>query len=88
MRSPLQPVLDIPQLAGLSITPGFPLEQKLAGAGLPAEVREAQEREAFRFAKATPLAISSRKAAEFDEAGLARMKRQREGLQRSSSGAQ
>ena len=81
VRPSLQPVLDIPQFAGLSITPGFPLEQKLAGAGLPAKVREAQEGEAFRFAKATPLAIPSRKAAEFDEAGLARMKRRREGLQ-------
>ncbi len=33
VRPPPQPVLDIPQLAGLSITPGFPLEHELAGAG-------------------------------------------------------
>ncbi len=33
VRPPLQPVLDIPQLVGLSITPEFPLEHELAGAG-------------------------------------------------------
>src|SRR5882757_1994901 len=46
--------------------------------GARADMREAQEVERLRFAKATPCAVGRREAAELDQARLVRVQRQRE----------
>jgi hypothetical protein len=79
------PVHALPQLLldGLkscthAVPSRFPLDEESASPRFSADEHETQELEGFRFAKATPLAVLRRVAAELDKTGLVRMKRQRE----------
>src|SRR6266704_7015552 len=56
----------------------FPLDEETASPRFSADEHETQELEGFRLAKVAPLAVLRRMAAELDETGLVRMKRQRE----------
>src|SRR6266699_6471130 len=56
----------------------FPLDEETASPRFSADEHETQELEGFRLAKAAPLAVLRRIAAELDKTGLVRMKRQRE----------
>src|ERR1019366_357548 len=55
--------------------PSYP---KVAASGFIANEHKAQELEGFRFGAPAPLAVLRRKATELNQAGLLRMKRQRE----------
>ena len=60
-----------------AVAPGFPFDEELAATRLAADEGEAQEVEGLRLAEPAPLAVRRREAAELDQAGLVRMKRQR-----------
>src|SRR5271166_1393665 len=78
VHAPSQFLLHLPQLRRHAVTPGLPLELKVAPAVLAADEGEAQEVEGLRPAQPARLAPRRRVAAELDQAGLLRMQRQRE----------
>src|SRR5271166_2056455 len=78
VHAPPQFFLHLPQLRRHAVTPGLPLELKVAPAVLAADEGEAQEVEGSRLAQPALLSIGPCVAAELDQAGLLRMQRQRE----------
>jgi len=70
--------LDVLKLGPHAVTPGFPLKFESTSAGFAADVGEAQKREGLRFAETTSIAVGRCETTECDQAGLVRMKRQRE----------
>src|SRR5580704_3508363 len=78
MHSLAQRLLDLLQLCPPAVAPGLTLDLELALAGFTADEGEAEEVEGLRLAEPALLAIDRRKAAELDQAGLVRMKLQRE----------
>src|SRR5882757_9051602 len=71
-----QLLLDGLQLRPHAVAPGFPLAEELAPTRLATDKSEAQEVEGLRLAEPAPLAVRRRMAAELDQAGLVRWKRQ------------
>src|SRR5215210_337742 len=83
MPSPPQLLLDVLELRPHPVAPGLAHELELALAGLAADEGEAEEVEGFRFAKGAPGPFGRRVASERNQAGLLRMKRQRESVEPS-----
>jgi hypothetical protein len=77
MHAPPQFLLDGLQLDPHAIPTGLPFDLEFTPASFIADEDEAQEGEGLRFAEPAPLSVLHRKAAELDEPGLLRMKRQR-----------
>src|SRR5580704_12537136 len=78
MHAPSQFLLDGLELRPHSIAPGFPHNEELALTCALTDEGEAQDVEGLRLAEPAPSTSIRRKAAEFDQAGLVRMERQRE----------
>src|SRR6202022_126686 len=76
--SSLQRFLDFPELRTHAVPTRRPPDPEVAPSGFVANEHEAQEPEGLRFRTSTLLAVLRRKAAELNQAGLVRMKRQRE----------
>src|SRR5437868_2218794 len=76
-----QRLLDLPEPRPHAVAPGPAGEQEVAPTAAAADEDEAQEGEGLRLAEPTLRAPGRRSAAELDQAGLLRMKRQRELLQ-------
>src|SRR6266566_3036065 len=74
-------LLDLRELCPHAITPGSPFEEEFAPSRLTADVDEPQELEGLRLSEPAPSASVRRMAAKLDQAGLLRIKRQRELLQ-------
>src|SRR5271166_1384582 len=79
-RAPMPPefLLDRTQLGAHPVAPRFSPKQKAAASGAPADMRESEEVECLRFARAAPLSVRRSEAAELDETRLVGMHRQRE----------
>src|SRR5271167_1624172 len=78
MHPPSQLLLDLPELPPHTIPPGSPFEEEFAPSGLTADVGEPQELEGLRLSEPAPSAPVRRMATKLDQAGLLRIKRQRE----------
>src|SRR5229473_6305748 len=70
--------LDFLQLGPHAVAPGLPLKLEGSPSRFAADEHKTQEPEGLRLAEPALLAVLCRKAAELDQAGLIRMKRQRE----------
>src|SRR5262249_13879276 len=81
MHSPSQFLLDLPELGPHAIAPCGPLHEELPTAVAFADEGEAKEVEGLRLAEPALSASFRCEAAEFDLAGLVRMKWQREPLE-------
>src|SRR5271165_4588854 len=77
VHAPSQFLLDGLQLRPHAVASGLPLDEELARPRLAADEGEAQEVEGLRLAEPAPLAVRRCEAAELDQTGLVRMKRQR-----------
>src|SRR5271166_3523386 len=71
-------LLDFPELRFHAIPARLPPDSEVATTSLVANEHEAKEREGLRFGEPALLAVLRREAAELNQAGLVRMKRQRE----------
>ena len=78
VSSPAQLLLDFLEPRTAAVAPGLPFKLENPPAGSAADQCKAQEVESFRLAEAALLAVVHRVAAEFDQPGLLRVKRQRE----------
>jgi len=81
VHPPPQLRLDGLQLGASAFAAGSSLELEPAAPIAATDMRQAQEREAPRFAEATSGAILGCKPAEFDQPGLVPIERQPEGFQ-------
>src|SRR3984893_13289730 len=78
VHSMSQCLLDFPERRAHAVAARLPPDPEVAPSGFIANEHEAQELEGFRFGTSAPLAVLRRKATELNQAGLLRMKRQRE----------
>src|ERR1019366_8822981 len=76
--SSLQRFLDLPELRTHAVPTCLPPDPEVASSGFIANEHEPQELEGLRFGTSALLAVLGRKAAELNQTGLVRMKRQRE----------
>src|SRR5271157_306487 len=76
--SSLQRFLDFLELHTHAVAPRLPPDPEVAPSGFIPNEHEPQELEGLRFGEPALLAVLRRKAAELNQAGLVRMKRQRE----------
>ena len=83
VHAPSQFLFDGFKLRPHPVASGFPFNEELAALRLAADEGEAQEVEGLRLAEPAPLSVRRREAAELDQAGLVRMKRQRNSFNRS-----
>ena len=78
MHSASQRLLDFPELGPHAVAARLPFELEITPQRFAADQHKTQELEGLRFGKPTLLAVLRRKAAELNQAGFVRMKRQRE----------
>src|ERR1700730_11670068 len=78
VHSMSQCLLDFPERRAHAVAARLPPDPEVTPLGFIENEHEAQELEGFRFGTSAPLAVLRRKATELNQAGLLRMKRQRE----------
>ena len=81
VHPPSQLDLDILKLLAHAVATGLPLKLEMPATRFSADEREPQKSKGLRFSEPTILSIDRREATKLNQAGLVRVKRQRELLQ-------
>src|ERR1019366_6329952 len=78
VSTPAQFLPDLPEFCSHAVASGLPFKLENSPARFAADERETKKVEGLRFAETASFAVMHRETAELDQAGLLRVKRQRE----------